>query len=269
MILKKELSRIIEAELITTLYQPIVSLINGKKLGYEALSRGPRESLLNSPEELLRVAEMNNRLWELESLLRRKAFENIKGLSSHELLFVNVDPRIIEDPEFQSGMTLEHLKTNSLPQSKIVFEITERTAIYDYKKFRTIIDNYKGQNYMIAIDDAGSGYSGMRTITETKPHFIKIDMDLIRDIDTDPFKQAILNAFVTLGESTNINLIAEGIETKAELEMVINIGVTYGQGYYLQEPRALLCCIESNIVKMIKQCHKKNFGLNREGRISR
>lgn len=263
MILKKELNRIIEEGLITTLYQPIVSLINGKTLGYEALSRGPKESILHSPVELLRVAEMNNQLWLLESLLRRKAFENIEGQIGEELLFINVDPRIIEDPDFQSGMTMEHLKRNSMHQSKIVFEITERTAIYDYQKFRSIINNYKGQNYMIAIDDAGSGYSGMRTITETKPHFIKIDMDLVRDIDTDPFKQAILNAFVTLAESTNINLIAEGIETKSELETVINLGVAYGQGYYLQEPRALINCIDYNLVKVIKDCHKKTFGLKR------
>jgi diguanylate cyclase/phosphodiesterase len=90
------------------------------------------------------------------------------------------------------GFTKEFLKTHDISPDSIIFEITERTAIGDYETFSQVLSNYTEQGYKIAIDDMGAGYSGLRTITNTKPHYIKIDMELIRDIDRDAFKQALI-----------------------------------------------------------------------------
>lgn len=250
-----EFENILKTGNITTLFQPIVRLVDGEIIGYEALSRGPKDSPLSSPLKLLKIAEAQKKLWDLELLFRTKAIEKAHSMKSNLLLFINVDPNIIKDSNFKKGFTKEFLlKHHILPES-IIFEITERTAIEDYKSFTTVLKNYTEQGYKIAIDDAGAGYSGMRTITETKPHYIKLDMNLIRDIDKDFFKQATIKSFVYLSNATNIKLIAEGIETKEELQTLIRLGIYAGQGYFLQKPADNFLQISETIKKIIIKCN--------------
>ena len=252
-----EIRRIIEERDITTYYQPIVKLDQGEIIGYEALSRGPVNSILHSPLALLTAAENNDMLWELEILFRSLAIEHASGLSHHQFLFLNVDPNIIRDPKFEKGLTREYLDKFGVSPDKIIFEITERTAIDDYDTFKKILNYYTDQGYKIAIDDAGAGYSGMNTIVETKPGFVKIDMNIVRNIHKDSFKQAIVKSFVQLGASTNIKIIAEGIENKDELRTLIRLGVYAGQGFYFQRPAAKLLSLSENIVASLSRYHQQ------------
>jgi len=231
-----ELKRILKNEEITTVFQPIISLQNGSIIGYEALSRGPKNSFLQYPDKLFAVAEKNNILWDLEYLCRKKAIEKACLMEINKFLFINVDPLIIKDEKFKKGFTKEFLHQYNISPESIIFEITERTAIEDYTSFKAALNNYVDQGYKIAIDDTGAGYSGLKMLSQVKPHYIKIDMDLIRDIDKDTFKQALIKCFVTLSEVTNMKLIAEGIETLEELITLINMGVYAGQGYFIQRP---------------------------------
>lgn len=233
---KYELKRILHSEEITTVFQPIVSLQNGSIIGYEALSRGPKNSFLQYPDKLFATAEKNNMLWALEYLCRKKAIEKACSMEINKFLFLNVDPLIIKDEKFKKGFTKDFLHQYNISPESIIFEITERTAIEDYSSFKAALNNYVEQGYKIAIDDTGAGYSGLKMLSEVKPHYIKIDMDLIRDIDKDSFKQALIKCFVTLSEVTNMKLIAEGIETYEELITLINMGVYAGQGYFIQRP---------------------------------
>ncbi|MBM7561607.1 EAL domain-containing protein [Fusibacter tunisiensis] len=137
----------------------------------------------------------------------------------------------------------------AISENKIVFEITERTAINDMVSFKEILDNYRSQGYMVAIDDAGAGYSGLKTIHEVRPHFIKIDMDLIRNIDKDSFKQSLIKALIDVASTTNIKIIAEGIETKDELKTLILLGVHAGQGYYLRKPDKSFPILDEDLIK--------------------
>lgn len=246
-----EFENILNSENITTLFQPIVRFRDGEIIGYEALSRGPRNSSFHSPLKLLKMAEAQNRLWDLELLFRTKAIEKASALDNEALLFINVDPHIIKDPNFKKGFTKEFLYQHNISPKSIIFEITERTAIEDYKSFTAILQNYVNQGYKIAIDDAGAGYSGLRTITETKPHYVKLDMDLIRNIHDDFFKQAIIKSFVSLCSSTNIKLIAEGIETREELQTLISLGIYAGQGYFLNRPTETFLNISEDIKSTI------------------
>lgn len=230
------IQNIIEARLIRTLYQPIVRLLDGAIIGYEALSRGPRNTPFESPLTLLSEADAQHCLWDLEILFRQLAIEGAGGLERNQCLFLNVDPRIINDPGFHQGLTREYLNHRQLSPSSIVFEITERYAIQDHQAFNKVLNNYKEQGYQIAIDDAGAGYSGMHTIAVTQPGYVKIDMDIIRNVHADPLRQAIVKSFVLLGQSANIRIVAEGIETREELKALIQLGVYSGQGYYLQRP---------------------------------
>ena len=231
-----ELEKILTTKDISAVFQPIVSLIDGGVYGYEALSRGPQGSFLEKPDDLFPAAEQFNKVWELEFLCRSKAFARANGLPKDKMLFVNVDPKIIDDPRFEKGVTLDMLAHYKIDASNVIFEITEKNSIADYKSFRKVLDNYTSQGYKIAIDDTGSGYSGLKLLAEIRPQFIKIDMDLVRDIDKDVIKQALMTAFYEFSVVADMKIIAEGIETIDELNTLIHIGIPYGQGYFLQRP---------------------------------
>jgi len=230
------LNAILKNNDVNIVFQPIISLTDAEIIGYEALSRGPKGSPLEQPIEMFTAAEKFGLLWELEYLCRAKSLEKAKEILPTKMLFINVDPKIVNDPRFQKGHTREILHEFCANTGNVIFEITEKTAINDYKSFCRILDNYISQGYKIAIDDTGSGYSGLRTIAETRPNFIKIDMELIRDIDKDSLKQAMLKALHDFSLSTNSKIVAEGIETKDELSTLIKIGIPYGQGFFLQKP---------------------------------
>lgn len=246
-----EFENILKNESITTLFQPIISLKNGEVIGYESLSRGPKNSNFYSPLSLIKIAEEENKLWELELLFRKKAIEKAYSLDKNKLLFINVDPNIIKNSKFEKEFTSCYLEKYNISPQSIIFEITERTAIEDYKKFSSILKNYTDKGYRIAIDDTGSGYSGLKTILEIKPNYIKLDIDLIKNINKDSFKQDIVKSLVSLSESTNIKLIAEGIELQEELECLVKLGVHAGQGYFLQRPVGAFLDISEHVKNII------------------
>lgn len=259
-----ELTKILENKEITTVFQPIVNLKTGIIIGYEALSRGPLDSPLHLPDKLFKAAERCNKIWELESLCRIKAIEKSSCLSKDKYLFLNVDPQIFKDEKFKKGFTKEFLAFHNMSPDSIIFEITEKTAIEDYNSFKIALDNYVNQGYKIAIDDTGAGYSGLKTLAETKPHYIKIDMDLVRNIDKDSFKQAIMKTFVSLSNATNMKLIAEGIETKEELTTLINLGVYAGQGFFILRPAGAFLDIPEEVKNLIHKLNRPILGKNHD-----
>ncbi len=254
-----ELMNILNEGDITTVFQPIVSLKDGSILGYEALSRGPHDSVLESPARLFDVARIYDKLWEVELLCRLKALENVSDKIKDSYVFLNVDPDVINDEKFKKGFTKDFLRKYNIDTYNIIFEITEKNAVNDYKSFRAIIDHYKDEGYKIAIDDTGSGYSGLLLISEIHPHYIKLDMDLIRDIDKDGLKKSLIKTFCDFCLVTDIKLIAEGIETQNELDTLIELGIDYGQGYFIQKPREDIKPIGKNVVDLIEEFNlKKN-----------
>ncbi|MEW9124836.1 MAG: EAL domain-containing protein, partial [Thermotaleaceae bacterium] len=271
-VLFEELKYILKQQCIRTVYQPIVDLTSGIVLGYEALTRGPRGSALEFPNMLFEVAEKYDCIWDLELLCRTKALENSINLPKGKLLFINVNPEIIKDPRFKKGTTIEYIEKFGMNPTKIVFEITEKTAITDYKSFRKALDNYVSQGYKIAIDDTGAGYSGLKLLAESHPQYIKIDMDLVRDIDKDIMKEELIKTFCEFAKITNMKLVAEGIETINELNTLIDIGVHYGQGYFIKKPvegfefnerqvmDLITCRYEQNSIKTANQKHEMQIG---------
>jgi diguanylate cyclase (GGDEF)-like protein len=245
---------ILKNKRIDTLFQPIINLYSGEIVGYEALSRGPENSIYFSPLNLIREAQNNNCLLELELLFREKALINSKFIYSEQLLFINVDPSIINEKNYKEGLTKDLIKKYNINSDSIVFEITERTLIKDYSTFNKVLKNYRNQGYMIAIDDVGSGYSGLRSICEFKPEYIKIDISLIKNIDKSKIKQSILKSLVELCKEENIYLIAEGVEREEELITLINLGVCAAQGFYIQRPSI----IKNNNYKKVKYSISKN-----------
>lgn len=257
------INSIIENRQIKSVFQPIISLKNGNILGYEALSRITIECTIKSPEELFILAESSNCLWDLELICRTIAIESSNHIlqePSQVKLFLNVNPSVMQDVKFQQGFTKEFIKQFNIPASNIIFEITERNVINDIKSFKDSITHYKNQGFQIAIDDAGSGYAGLNLISDINPDYIKLDINLIRNIDKDNLKYALVKSMVEFSRISNIKLIAEGIETQSECETLIKLGVQFGQGYFIQRPNELFIDLK-HIQSLIQEMnHKNNYG---------
>ncbi|MBU2700683.1 diguanylate cyclase (GGDEF)-like protein [Sporomusaceae bacterium BoRhaA] len=254
-----ELKNVILARKIRTVFQPIVSLVDGQVLGYEALSRGPNGSELEMPTTLFYLARKFDLLWELELLCLSQALLQGKKIPHKGLLFLNIDPQIIRDPRFESELLSKwNWKLTSSSVNYIILEITEGAAIEDVVGFTKTLASLVNKGCKIAMDDTGTGYSSLSRLVKIHPHFIKIDMDLVRDIDKDRMKQALMKALYKFSTLTNIKIIAEGIETAAELNELIRIGIPYGQGFYLQQPSSQLTEISEPIRQQILyQVHSK------------
>jgi diguanylate cyclase (GGDEF)-like protein len=231
-----EFRDILERPLLTAHYQPIVNLKNGEVLGWEALARGPEDSQFRSPSMLFDFAEEVGSLFNLERVCREQAVCNLGPITARQKLFLNIHPRTLGDPTFRAGETVTLLERHGLVPDNVVFEITERHSVKNFTLFHQTLDHYRSQGYLVAIDDTGTGYSGLSLIAQVRPNFIKVDMSLIRDIDTSPIKRALLETLVTLADKIGSAIIAEGIETETELSSLASMGVHYGQGFYLARP---------------------------------
>lgn len=227
---------ILQKECIHTVFQPIVSLENGSVFGYEALSRITIPACDINIEELFQMAYHQDRLWDLEKLCRIKALQNAATQPSHSMLFLNVDANIIYDPKFNAGFTVEKLNEYGIGADSVIIEITEHNAARNMKGFTSSVRHYQAQRFKIAIDDFGSAYSGLSRVCSLSPEFLKIDMELVRAIDKDGLKRSAVATTVDFCRQAGIKVIAEGIETVAELNVLISLGVDFGQGYYLSRP---------------------------------
>lgn len=259
-ILVKELEYILHNKLCKTVFQPIISLRDGSILGYEALTRVTHDGLIKNPEQLFKIAEKSRHLWDLEQLCRTLALNAVykeSELPYDKKLFLNVNPNILHDARFHQGLTKEYLQQYQVHPSNIVFEITERNIIENMKAFTMAVDHYKNQEYKIAIDDAGAGYSGLNLISDIHPNYIKLDIKLIRDIYRDSMKYALVKSMVELSHIANVFLIAEGIENEEELKVLINLGVNYGQGYFLQRPQEKMQQIDESVLSIIRKVNSR------------
>ncbi|ABZ84638.1 signal transduction protein, putative [Heliomicrobium modesticaldum Ice1] len=231
-----ELKEAMAEDRFHVVYQPLLSLEKGEIIGYEALCRGPVDSYFASPSVLFPLAEKADLLYPLERQIREKAIAECGELLRDQLLFLNISPSVVKDPEFAQGNTRRLIAEHGLRPHNIVFEITERTAIDDFGSFRKTLKHYREQGFRVAVDDAGAGYSSLQAIAELQPDFIKIDMSLVRDIDTSSIKQALMETFVTFGRKIGAKIVAEGIETEKELRFLSQIGVDIGQGFFIGRP---------------------------------
>ncbi|NHN31394.1 bifunctional diguanylate cyclase/phosphodiesterase [Paenibacillus agricola] len=250
---KEQFLDILQRKLIHSVYQPIVSLKDGSVLGYEALTRGPENSLFQSPMKLFPYAEKAGVLYSLEKIAREMAIKGAFFTQTNEMLFINISAAILQDPYFAPGNTLDLLQERGLQPGNIVFEITERSSIEDFTTAKRVLDHYRAQGYRIAIDDAGAGYSSLQAIAELNPDFIKIDRSLVNNIHLHKNKEYIVETFVTFADKLNISLIAEGIELKEELQQLTRMGIHYVQGYLLGMPSLEKAEIDPQWVELIVQ----------------
>jgi EAL domain-containing protein (putative c-di-GMP-specific phosphodiesterase class I) len=211
-------------------YQPIVRADDLGVYGHEALVRCQTRELA-SPLVLFDVAQKTKRVRLLSRLLRRMTAKATEELPDGQLMFMNVHPTDLEDPELLDPPSwLTRLGT------KMVLEITERATISDFSLFRKRLEKLRDHEFVIAIDDLGSGYSALNTVAELEPEIIKLDMLLIRGIDNNRIRQDLVAKLVSFAETLGCKVVAEGIETQSQLETVRDLGCHLLQGFLLARP---------------------------------
>jgi EAL domain-containing protein (putative c-di-GMP-specific phosphodiesterase class I)/GGDEF domain-containing protein len=233
---RRRLRQIIENEEVRTLVHPVLLLADMSVIGYEALSRGPEGGEFERPDKLFKVAYDSDLVLQLERLCRKKAIHAAKDLPDGRLLFMNIEPESIADPELRDAMFATLIEGVRLSPDRIVLEITERTAIVDFCAFRSTLEYLRTLGFSIAIDDAGAGYGSLQCLAEVHPEWLKIDISLVRNVDTDPVRRQLLQSLVMFAEEMNVKLVAEGIETVGELATLKELGVAYGQGFLFSQP---------------------------------
>jgi diguanylate cyclase (GGDEF)-like protein len=245
------LKKIIEQRLLSAVFQPLIDLKSGDFLGFEGLIRGPVDTQMHSPFFLFDAAVKEGLLLELEKLARETVLEAFVKLNLAGKLFLNVSPETLTHPNFKSGQTLQCMQKLGLSPERVIIEITENQPTFDFKGMREALLHYREMGFQIAIDDLGEGFSSLRLWSELRPEFIKVDMHFVQGVDKDPIKLQFLKSIQHIAESCGTHVIAEGIETEAELRVVKDIGIAYGQGYFIARPSALPAleaAVESNRV---------------------
>lgn len=253
----KEVVQIVSNRYLSSVYQPIISLKDGSIHAYEALSRITYKETTIDIVELFEKAKQVGYLWELEKICRTNALKYASDKPKETKLFINIDGKVLRDSKFQKGFTKEKLEKYSLDIKDVVFEITERSDFGDGKFMSDIISHYREQGYDIAIDDLGSGYSGLNRLQNIKPNYVKIDYELIHEIHKDKSKKSLVRMIAKHCSDMDYKLIAEGIETEEELKCLINLGVEFGQGFLLGKPKPSFEHIDKRVVKTICELQKK------------
>jgi diguanylate cyclase (GGDEF)-like protein len=216
-------------------YQPIVDVRNWQIAGYEALCR-PTDDAFRHISELLDTTALAGRFWELGRILRTLSVGPLERLPPPALLFINLHPQDLSDPQL-----LETHTTVRRWASRIVFEITETEALSDYGAVRECIHVLRSQGFRIALDDLGSGYSGLNSLAMLAPDFVKLDMELIRGITPQSRPARLIQHIREFCLDEGIQTIAEGVETREELSVIQSLGVELVQGYFFAQPSAPFC----------------------------
>ncbi len=239
MVEDEEFFDILKNQSLTSHFQAIIDAKTNSIYGYETLVRGVRaDGTLIFPNELFERSTRNDMNFNLDRLSRESALKTAAIKKVKQKVFINFLPTSIYDPEFCLNSTIKWAKQLEFDTSNIVFEVVETESIKDQKHLKKILEFYREQGFKIALDDVGEGYSNLNMIIELKPDIIKVDRNIISNIDKDELKFSVYKALFNLARENNIEILAEGIETTYELETIKKIGVDYMQGYYFNKPMA-------------------------------
>ncbi len=213
-------------------FQPIIDWQSKAIFGYEALVRGPQGE--GAGWVFQHINDENK--YYFDQACRVKAIETAAKLGCGSFLSINFLPNAVYNPETCIKATIEAADLFGFDLTKLIFEVTEGEQIPDKAHLNRIFSSYAKRGFQTAIDDYGAGYATLDWLIELKPHILKLDMQLIRNIEQHPAKQYIVEQTIAQCELQGTRVLAEGIETQAECEYLASAGVRYMQGYYFAKP---------------------------------
>ncbi|HTU57997.1 MAG TPA: EAL domain-containing protein [Polyangiales bacterium] len=217
---------------IYMVYQPIISWSRKEAYGYEALVRSTEKSLPH-PGALFEAAERLDRTSDLGSEIRARCGAPWNGLQADYQLFVNLHSQdLLDETLYEENAPLAPFA------SRVVLELTERAALDDISDIGSRITRLRTLGYRIAVDDIGAGYSGLNSLATVQPDFVKLDISLVRGLDKDAVRRRLVQLLTQLCNDLKISVVAEGVETVAERDALIDLGIDLLQGYLFARPAA-------------------------------
>lgn len=213
-------------------FQPIVNVRTREVFAYEALVRGPQGQ--GAADVFVHVNDGNR--YRFDQSCRVKAVKLAAELGMKAMLSINFLPNAVYRPELCIRTTLDAAEAYGFPIEQIMFEITEGEKVDDLVHLRGIVEHYRQRGFKTAIDDFGAGYSGLNLLAEIRTDLLKLDMALIRDIDRDPVRQSIIRGILQVCGDLSTRVIAEGVETRAELDVLTSFGIELFQGFLFARP---------------------------------
>ncbi|MHB1095233.1 MAG: EAL domain-containing protein [Gemmatimonadaceae bacterium] len=232
------LRELIDARRYTSVLQPIVHAANPEVIyAREALLRGAeREGGMVHAQYMFEVARGCGMLAELDLAARDSAIETMVRAGHTESLFLNLTPSAIDDPLAALAHTVEQIDRLQIAHERVVFEVVESEHAPDVVHLRGLLATYRDAGFRVALDDVGAGYSSLNRLHQLRPDFIKLDMDLVRGVDRDPYKALIARKTIEIATELGVATIAEGVETEGELKWAQAHGAAYVQGYATGRP---------------------------------
>lgn len=220
---------------IAMAFQPIADIQTGRPFAFEALVRG---SGGESAADVLSAVTPENR-YAFDQQCRVAAIEGAVAagiLETDARLSINFLPNAVYSPVACIQLTLKTARATGFPADRLIFEFTENEEMADTAHVRDIVDSYRKMGFGTAIDDFGAGHAGLGLLAKFQTDYIKLDMDLVRGIETSLPRRMIVDGVIRIADALGITVIAEGIETEAEYEVLRASGIRYIQGYLLARP---------------------------------
>lgn len=254
----KALLDIVSKKRITTVFQPIFDLNRGVVFGYEALSRISGRSPFEGPEEMFAAARSSGLTSRLERLCHETAVSSAHRAGIDGILCLNVCPSILQPvpdgDQPEDAFALDYLYS---VRERIILELTEKFCITDNAGFKSAVESHRRQGFRIGVDDLGSGYAGLRILSELDPMIVKVDRSLIAKIELSTRKQLLLSCLVNFCHRINALVVAEGIETIDELRCVCAIKADLAQGYFLSPPMDEPQGMDERVTDLLKDQARK------------
>ncbi|GAA0592050.1 hypothetical protein GCM10009099_31980 [Caenispirillum bisanense] len=232
------LDRLLAEERLISHFQPIVTP-DGRPFAVEALVRATDDdgSLIGGGR-IMSAARAGDMLFAVDLAARATAVRTAAAHGYAGRLFINFSPAAIYDPDHCLRSTVALIKASGLPPENVVFEVGEADSLESIEHLKNILRVYRSAGFKVALDDLGAGYASLNLLHEVRPDFVKVDMGLVRDVDTDAYKAAVLGNLLRMVRDLGIPTVCEGVETAGEARWLAEAGADLLQGYLYGRPRA-------------------------------
>lgn len=227
---------ILDARALTAVVQPVISLTTQEVLGYEGLVRGPADTVLHSAGALFAAADAEGLRARTELLAQEVVVENFVSRRLPGKLFLNVSPATLAEHDGRGYLLLMQLRRLRVPAGRVIIELTENQPTTNFALMRTAMAHFRSLGFEVAIDDLGEGFSSLRLWSELHPEYVKLDMHFTQGIAQDTLKFEFVKAIQQIADSCGTRVIAEGVESAADLRLLRDLGVPYAQGYIIAPP---------------------------------
>jgi EAL domain-containing protein (putative c-di-GMP-specific phosphodiesterase class I) len=232
----EKLRTVIREEGVRTVWQPVVALENGAYHGFEALARGPRDSMFEMPRAMFALSTRVGASGDLDRLCTAAAFRDGAVVASGGKLFVNVLPSALSSSDWASAPFAQLLEEAGRRPADVVVEVSERAVGPEAPELPEAWDALRNRGFALALDDVGTGRDGGEAVDRLRPDYLKVDASVVRGIDRNLVKQEIFATIARAAESVGANLAAVGVETAEEAATVRRLGARFAQGYHFASP---------------------------------